>query len=111
MQDAQQLKMVLDHLVVKEDLVSVLELQAVDAVHLIAGLHGLALVAVAEMACMELQAAEAAEDLQAAEDLLAVAQEDHKQPITAVDQAWMEQVQVAEETILLVELDKKEVLA
>jgi hypothetical protein len=111
MLNAQLFKMELDHLVVLEDLDLVQEHLEVDKVHLITGLLGLASEAVAETACTELQAVAVAEDLLVAEDLVAVAQEDHKQSITVVEQAWMEQVQVAEETILLVELDKKEVLA
>jgi hypothetical protein len=111
MQDVQQLKMELDHLLVKEDLVGALELQVVDAVHHIAGLHGLELVVEAEMVCMELQAVAEAEDQQVEEDLVAVAQEDHRQLITQVVKAWTEQVQAAEEITTQVEMDKREVLA
>jgi urease accessory protein UreH len=103
--------MELDHLLVKEDLDLALEHQEVDAVHLTAGPHGFALVAVAETVCMELQAVAVAEEEQVEEDLVAVEQEAHRQLITQVVKAWTEQVQVAEEITTLVETDKKEVLA
>jgi hypothetical protein len=110
-QDVQQLKMESDHLLVKEDLVGALELQVADAVHHIAGLHGLELVEEAEMVCMELQAVAEAEDQQVEEDLVAVAQEAHRQLIIMEAKAWTEQVQAAEEITIMVELDKREVLA
>jgi hypothetical protein len=92
-------------------LAGALELQAVVLAHLTAGLHGLELVAVAEMVCMELQAVAVAVDQLVEEDLVEVAQEDHKQLITQVQQAWTEQAQVAEEITTQVETVKREVLA
>jgi hypothetical protein len=110
-QDAQQFKMELDHLLVKVDLDLALEHLAVESEHRITGLHGSVLVAVAEMVCMELQAVAVAEDQLAAEDLVAVAQEDHKQLTTQVVKVWMEQDLVAVEIITQVETVKREVLA
>jgi HPt (histidine-containing phosphotransfer) domain-containing protein len=110
-QDAQQFKTELDHLLAKEDLVGGLEHQVAELAHLIAGLHGLVLAEAAETVCMELQAEAEAEDQQEVEDLLAEAQEAHKQLITQVVKAWTEQVQAAEETTIQVETVKREVLA
>jgi hypothetical protein len=103
--------MELVHLLVKEDLVGGLEHLVVDAVHLITGLHGLELAEAAEMVCMELLAEAVEEDLLVVEVLVAVALEDHKQLITAVPKAGMEQVQAEAEITAQVETAKREVLA
>jgi LytS/YehU family sensor histidine kinase len=92
-------------------LAGALELQAAVLAHLTAGLHGLELVAVAEMVHMELQAVAVAVDQQVEEDLVAVAQEDHKQLTIQVVKVWTEQVQAVEEITPLVETDEREVLA
>jgi hypothetical protein len=111
MQDAQQFKMELVHLLVKEDSVLVLEHLAVALVHLITGLHGLELVAEAEMVCMELQAVAEAEDQQVEVDLAEVAQEAHRQLITLVEQEWTAQALAVAEITTQVETAKREVLA
>jgi hypothetical protein len=110
-QDVQQQQMELDHLVVWVDMVMDLEHLVEDQEHPITGLHGLVLVVQVETAHMELQVAEAAAQAQAVEDLVAVAQEAHKQQITQVAQAWTEQVQAEAEIITQVETVKREVLA
>ena len=110
-QDVQQQQTELDHLVVKEDLVGDLVHLVADKEHLITGLHGLVLVAVAEMVNMELQEVAEAEDQQVAEDLVVAELEDHKQLITAVDKVGMEQVQVEAEITTQVEMVQREVLA
>jgi hypothetical protein len=110
-QDVQQQQMELDHLVAWAVLAMDLEHLVVHKEHLITGLHGLALEEWVEMVNTELQAEAAEEDQQAEEDLVVVAQEDHKQLITQVDKAWTELVQAEAEIITQVEMVKREVLA